>query len=83
MIHVRVYAMLIDLVGSRTLEVEGAKTVKELLDILDSRYPGFKKELEKGFLILVNGVNVLHLNGLDTEIKDGDTVVIFPPVGGG
>ncbi|MGB9725613.1 MAG: MoaD/ThiS family protein [Fervidicoccaceae archaeon] len=83
MIHVRVYAMLIDLVGSRTLEVEGARTVKELLDILDSRYPGFKKELEKGFLILVNGVNVLHLNGLDTEIKDGDTVVIFPPVGGG
>ncbi|HEU97247.1 MAG TPA: MoaD/ThiS family protein [Fervidicoccus fontis] len=83
MIHVRVYAMLIDLVGSRTLEVEGARTVKELLDILDSRYHGFKKELEKGFLILVNGVNVLHLNGLDTEIKDGDTVVIFPPVGGG
>jgi len=83
MIHVRVYAMLIDIVGSRTLEVEGAKTVGELIDLLDSRYPGFKKELEKGFLILVNGVNVLHLKGLDTEIKDGDTVVIFPPVGGG
>jgi len=83
MIHVRVYAMLIDIVGSRSLEVEGAKTVGELIDLLDSRYPGFKKELEKGFLILVNGVNVLHLKGLDTEIKDGDTVVIFPPVGGG
>jgi len=83
MIHVRVYAMLIDIVGSRSLEVEGVKTVGELIDLLDSRHPGFKKELEKGFLILVNGVNVLHLKGLDTEIKDGDTVVIFPPVGGG
>lgn len=83
MIHVRVYAMLIDIVGSRTLEVEGAKTVGELIEILNSRYPGFRKELEKGFLILVNGTNILHMKGLDTEIKDGDTVVIFPPVGGG
>jgi molybdopterin synthase sulfur carrier subunit len=84
MIHIRVYAMLIDIVGSRSIEIEGgAKTVRELIELLDSRYPGFKKELEKGFLILLNGINILHLKGLDTEIKDGDTIVIFPPVGGG
>jgi len=42
-----------------------------------------KKELEKGVIILVNGKNIEHLEKLDTKLKDGDVVSIFPPVGGG
>ena len=35
-------------------------------------------------VILVNGRSTLHLaDGLDTVLRDGDRVAIFPPVAGG
>ena len=38
----------------------------------------------KGFLqFLVNGNSTSTLNGLETELKDGDVLAILPPVGGG
>ena len=38
----------------------------------------------KGFLqFLVNGKSASTLNGLRTELKDGDVLAILPPVGGG
>jgi molybdopterin synthase sulfur carrier subunit len=32
---------------------------------------------------LVNGKSVATLNGLQTELEDGDVLAILPPVGGG
>ncbi|ASJ03705.1 molybdopterin synthase sulfur carrier subunit [Thermococcus profundus] len=80
---VKVFATLIDIAGKRVFEVNGPQTVGELLDELDGLFPGFKKELERGFIILVNGKNIEHLNGLDTPLGEEDTVSIFPPAGGG
>jgi molybdopterin synthase sulfur carrier subunit len=38
----------------------------------------------RGFLqFLVNGKSASTLNGLQTELKDGDILAILPPVGGG
>jgi molybdopterin synthase sulfur carrier subunit len=38
----------------------------------------------KGFLqFLVNGKSATTLNGLETELEDGDVLAILPPVGGG
>lgn len=38
----------------------------------------------KGFLqFLVNGKSATTLDGLQTELKDGDVLAILPPVGGG
>ncbi len=34
-------------------------------------------------IILVNGKNVHHLQKLETVIKDGDELALFPPGGGG
>ncbi len=34
-------------------------------------------------IILINGKNVHHLQGLDTIIKNGDEIALFPPGGGG
>jgi molybdopterin synthase sulfur carrier subunit len=38
----------------------------------------------RGFLqFLVNGKSATTLDGLETELEDGDVLVILPPVGGG
>jgi molybdopterin synthase sulfur carrier subunit len=43
-----------------------------------------KIEQPKNFLqFLVNGNSTTTLNGLETELKDGDVLAILPPVGGG
>ena len=40
-------------------------------------------ELSAAIIILVNGRNVLYLQGLDTPLEAGDEVSIFPMVAGG
>ncbi|WP_297465419.1 ubiquitin-like small modifier protein 1 [Thermococcus sp.] len=91
---VRFYANFRALVGRKEIEVKGVKTVRELIDYLAERYtPEIKKQLLEtprinerkpiDGMILVNGHNVLHLKGLDTELKEDDVVHIFPPAGGG
>jgi molybdopterin synthase sulfur carrier subunit len=43
-----------------------------------------KTDEVKGFLqFLVNGKSAATLNGLQTELEDGDALAILPPVGGG
>lgn len=38
----------------------------------------------RGFLqFLVNGKSATTMNGLQTELEDGDVLAILPPVGGG
>jgi len=39
--------------------------------------------LETHVVILVNGRNYLFLDGLNTKLKDGDQIVISPPLIGG
>ena len=54
------------------------ETFKDL--ILDSK----TKEIRRDILILLNGRHVIHLpNGLDTELKEGDEIALFPPIAGG
>lgn len=91
---VKFYATFRELVGRKEIEVHGVKTVRELIEYLGEHYnPEIKKQLLEtprvaqgkpvDGMILVNGHNVLHLKGLDTELKDDDVVHIFPPAGGG
>lgn len=42
-----------------------------------------RDELIPGTMILLNRRNVLHLNGLETVINDGDIIAFFPPGAGG
>ena len=41
------------------------------------------QKLISGTIILLNGRNIFHLNKLDTVVKDGDKIDLFPPGGGG
>ena len=54
------------------------KTNKDLMsEIIDTG------ELINGTIILINGRNIYHLQKMDTIVKNGDLVDIFPPGGGG
>lgn len=75
--------------GKDKVEVEST-TLGEMVDTLESTYPGFKERLvdENGDLryfvnIYVNGEDVRFLQGLETSTKTGDEVSIVPAVAGG
>ncbi|MHA2225943.1 MAG: MoaD/ThiS family protein [Candidatus Hodarchaeales archaeon] len=53
---------------------------KSVLDHMINRDTG---KIQSHFHILLNGRDIESLNGLEEEVKDGDTLVCVPPVGGG
>jgi molybdopterin synthase sulfur carrier subunit len=73
------------------IQLKNAITIEELLNILSEKYSKEFREYiynKKGkvqdFLsFLVNGKNINVLQGFDTKLKQGDTIAILPPVGGG
>jgi sulfur-carrier protein len=72
-----------------TVDCEGS-TITELLDTLDSNFPGFKARLcdEKGELrrfinFYVNSEDIRFLDGPNTSLNAGDEVSIVPAVAGG
>ena len=75
--------------GSSEVEVDGA-TLAEVLDALESSHPGFRDRIldDAGGLrrfvnVFVSDDDVRFLDGLNTEVADGDTVSIVPAVAGG
>jgi molybdopterin synthase sulfur carrier subunit len=75
--------------GEPTVRGEG-RTVRDLLENLDGRYPGIKRGIlnDDGHLhrfvnLYVNGEDVRYSGSLDTEISEGDTIAILPAVAGG
>ena len=64
--------------------------LSQMIDQLESDYPGFKERLldEEGELryfvnIYVNGEDIRFDQGLRTSIKSGDEISIVPAVAGG
>lgn len=75
--------------GESKVEVQGA-TLREVLDALNAAHPGFGERLfdaegalHKFVNIFVSDDDVRYLQGLDTPVRDGDTVSIIPAVAGG
>jgi|TARA_B100001146_G_C16004292_1_gene358098 molybdopterin synthase sulfur carrier subunit len=65
-------------------------TLSNMIDELETNYPGFRERLidDNGDLryfvnIYVNGEDVRFLNGLDTQTNSGDEISIVPAVAGG
>ena len=75
--------------GVDKVDAEG-DTLDQIIDSLDSQYPGIKGRLcdEDGNLrnfvnVYVNGEDVRFMQGLATATKSGDEVSIVPAVAGG
>jgi MoaD family protein len=75
--------------GAECVEIE-AGTIREVLERLESRYPGFRASVcdESGALrrfinIYVDGEDVRFLENLATPTKDGSEVAIVPAISGG
>ena len=71
-------------------EVEcAAKTVAELVEVLEKDYPGMKERLSEGgkirrFInIYVNDEDIRFMNKEETSIKEGDSISIVPAIAGG
>jgi molybdopterin synthase sulfur carrier subunit len=64
-------------------------TVKSLLDVLCTSRERYAQifddsgRLRSDVKVLRNGRNVVFLEGLDTELDNGDKIAIFPQVVGG
>ncbi|MGH2808808.1 MAG: MoaD family protein [Actinomycetota bacterium] len=65
-------------------------TIADLIDQLDTRFPGMKEqlmasegELHRFVNVYVNDEDARYLDKLDTKVTDGDTVSLLPSVAGG
>jgi sulfur-carrier protein len=67
--------------GAREVPAEGG-TVRELLDDLISRFPSLTGKLEYAN-VYVDGEDVRTLDGNETEVRDGATVILLPAMAGG
>ncbi len=90
-VTVKFFASVREAVGVKAMEVE-ANTVDDLLRELQRRFgPAFTEtvidaetgRLKRFYSCMVNGKRIELLEGYRTALQDGDTVAIFPPVGGG
>ncbi len=75
--------------GADKVELDVAD-LSQMIDTLETDYPGFKERLldEEGELryfvnIYVNGEDIRFDQGLRTSIKSGDEISIVPAVAGG
>lgn len=74
--------------GAKTVIARGG-TVREVLESLDSAYPGLRdrlldgEELHRFVNIYRNDEDIRFLKLLDTEVQDGDVISILPAVAGG
>ncbi len=67
-----------------------ASNVQDLIDVLESQYPGLRDrlvenggELRRFINIYINQEDIRFLQGASTTLKQGDEVSIVPAIAGG
>ena len=74
--------------GERQVPAQG-ETVRELLDDLTSRFPALREQLVEDddiapFVnVYVEGEDVRTLDGIETPVREGATVILLPAMAGG
>jgi sulfur-carrier protein len=89
--QVKVFANLRQICGGVTVEVrpEGDRVI-DVLDKMVEMFPDLQVEIftpDKTLLpfvhVYINGRNIIHLDDLNSKVKDEDQFALFPPVAGG
>jgi len=92
---VKLFANLREAAGTSELQLSGEK-VLDILLLLAEKVPKLGSlifenpektdempEISGSINVLINGNNVRHLDGLDTQLSDADEIAVLPPVSGG
>jgi len=91
-VSTRFYAFLREMTGrdSDTLTLDEGSTIVDFLKAVREKYGaslasifGVDGVLRTGFAVALNGDNVERGEWGRTVLRDGDTVVILPPIAGG
>ncbi|MEM4497897.1 MAG: MoaD/ThiS family protein [Nitrososphaerota archaeon] len=90
-ITVKTFATLREIFGGTGmlyLELPEGSTIEDLLKKLEEQY-GSRLDISRlvgenpNVKVLVNGREIMYLDGLRTRLRDGDSVAFIPPVAGG
>ncbi|QDX39474.1 ubiquitin-like small modifier protein 1 [Salarchaeum sp. JOR-1] len=86
----RFFANFRETVGQKTIRREYAdgSTVGDVLRDLSDEHPKMELFDDDGSLreyltVMKEGRDITYIDGLETELTDGDRVSVFPPVAGG
>lgn len=88
-ITVRIPTPLRTLTGGKDEVTASGENVRQIIDNLEQSFPGLKDRLcdEKGVRrfvnIYANEEDIRFLDGLETKIKDGDSISVVPAIAGG
>lgn len=82
MVTVRFFGMIRLRLKISSTNIE-ADRVDRLLEKISSSYEDASFKELKNSIVFVNGVNMIDLKMLKTELKDGDEVQVFSPAAGG
>ncbi len=92
-IKIKVFATIREITKTKEIELESENTITvyDAIKLMINKY-GEKLAnhlLDKNgkpktaFLLMVNGVSVKELKGLETQLGEGDVLAVLPPVAGG
>jgi len=89
--QVKVFANLREICGGVSVEVKpDGERVIDILDKMVEMFPDIEEEIFtdekklKPFVhVYINGKNIIHLDDLETKVKEQDQFALFPPVAGG
>lgn len=72
------------------LNVAEKTTIADLLVLIEQRNPGFTQavtaedgSISRQFVLFVNGRNIYHMDGMNTELSPDDVVNMIPAIAGG
>jgi molybdopterin synthase sulfur carrier subunit len=92
-IEVRLFANLREFAKTKAVveDIKSGTSVGDVLQKICERFGArFREQVlnkrgqpNENVKVLLNGHNIVFLQGAPTKLRDGDVIAIFPPVGGG
>lgn len=91
-VEIRLFGPFRDAVGGRSVvrTYDEPADVRTALRDLEESYPGLAGSLvddegdqPEALAVVLNGRNVVHEQGFDTALSDGDVLGVMPPLAGG